>query len=66
MYSAIGTVTNVAARLCAEAKSGQTLVTARVAAAVEELAEAQSMGSVLLKGLSRPMEVCNILRLKQA
>ena len=66
VYSAIGTVTNIAARLCAEAKSGQTLVTARVAAAMEDLAEAQSMGNVLLKGLSRPIDVCNITSLRQS
>ena len=65
VYSAIGTVANIAARLSAEAKAGQTLVTARVAAAVDGFAEAESMGSMLLKGLSRPTEVCNIRRLKQ-
>src|ERR1700737_4003413 len=41
VYSAIGTVANVAARLSAEAKNGQTLVTARVAAAATKLAETQ-------------------------
>ena len=38
-YTAIGTVTNVAARLCAEAKDGQILVTQRVAAAIDKIAE---------------------------
>ena len=65
VYSAIGTVTNVAARLSAEAKSGQTLVTARVAAAVTNMVEAESLGSMMLKGLSRPTDVCNIVRLKK-
>jgi adenylate cyclase len=65
VYSAIGTVTNVAARLSAEAKSGQTLVTARVAAAVKNMVEAESLGSMMLKGLSRPTDVCNIVRLKK-
>ncbi len=62
VYSAIGTVPNVAARLSAEAKNGQTLVTARVAAAAANLAETQPMGEILLKGLSRPTEVFNIIR----
>jgi adenylate cyclase len=65
VYSAIGTVTNVAARLSAEAKSGQTLVTARVAAAVKNMVEAESLGSMMLKGLSRPTDVCNIVCLKK-
>ncbi len=64
VYTAIGTVANVAARLSGEAKNGQTLVTARVAAAVESMVEAESLGSMMLKGLSRPTDVCNIVRLK--
>jgi DNA-binding response OmpR family regulator len=61
VYSAIGTVANVAARLSAEAKNGQTLVTARIAAAAANLAEPQRIGEILLKGLSRPTEVFNIV-----
>ena len=64
VYTAIGTVANIAARLAAEAKNGQTLVSARVAAAVEHLVEVESLGSMMLKGLSRPTDVCNIVRLK--
>ncbi len=59
-YSAIGTVTNMAARLCAEAGNGQILVTQRVAAAVEGAAELQPLGDVALKGLSRPVTVLNV------
>ena len=59
-YTAIGTVTNVAARLCAEAKDGQILVTQRVAAAVGEVADIEQIGSVALKGLSRPISVLNV------
>jgi class 3 adenylate cyclase len=65
VYTAIGTVANVAARLAAEAKNGQTLVSARVATAVESIVESESLGSMMLKGLSRPTDVCNIVRLKQ-
>jgi class 3 adenylate cyclase len=66
VYTAIGTVANVAARLAAEATAGQTLVTARVATAVEDLVEAEALGSLSLKGLSRPTEVFNVVRFKEA
>jgi class 3 adenylate cyclase len=59
-YTAIGTVTNLAARLCAEAKDGQILITQRVAAAVGELAELEPLGNLALKGLSRPVAVLNV------
>src|SRR5260370_34284217 len=59
-YTAIGTVTNVAARLCAEAKDGQILVTQRVAAAIDKLVELQQLGDIALRGLSRPIAVLNV------
>jgi adenylate cyclase len=59
-YTAIGTVTNVAARLCAEAKDGQILVTQRVAAAIDKIAELQHLGDIAFKGLSRPIAVLNV------
>src|SRR5271169_399121 len=49
-YTAIGTVTNVAARLCGEAKDGQILLTQRVAAAVAGHAEIEPLGDMVLKG----------------
>jgi adenylate cyclase len=63
-YSAIGTVTNLAARLCAEAKAGQILVPERVLAAVESLVEAEDVGSLSFKGLQRPVQSYNVLGLK--
>jgi adenylate cyclase len=63
-YSAIGTVCNLAARLCAEAKDGEILISAPVAAAVEEVAELQSMGEIALKGLTRAIAAVNVLGLK--
>ncbi len=63
-YGAIGTVTNLASRLCDEAKGGQILVSQRVYAAVEELVEAEPVGEVALKGFHRPEAVFNVLRLK--
>lgn len=59
-YTAIGTVTNLAARLCAEAKDGQILITQRVAAAINHLAEIEPLGDIALKGLSRPVAVLNV------
>ena len=53
-YGAIGTVTNLAARLCAEAQGGQVLITSRVAAAVEDLVQAEEVGALALRGLTRP------------
>src|SRR4029453_7030806 len=62
-YGAIGTVTNLAARLCSEAKAGQILVHQRVVTTVEALIEAEPVGDVSLKGLSRPVKVFNLVRL---
>src|SRR5215510_8778062 len=64
-YGAIGTVTNVAARLCAEAKPGQTLIAQRVFASVEDLVEVEAVGELPLKGLLKPVVAFNVLRLKQ-
>ena len=59
-YSAIGTVTNLAARLCDEARDGQILVTRRIAAAIDNFAEFEPLGDLNLKGLSRPVAVSNV------
>ena len=65
-YSAIGTVTNLAARLCDEAADGQILVTRRIAAAIDNVAEFESLGDLALKGLSRPVAVSNVRGLVSA
>jgi adenylate cyclase len=59
-YTAIGTVTNLAARLCAEAKDGQILLSKRVAAAVEEIVSLEEIGNLALKGLSQAVAVYNV------
>ncbi|HEY7141347.1 MAG TPA: response regulator [Methylomirabilota bacterium] len=64
-YGAIGTVTNLAARLCGEAKGGQILVSSRVASAVEELADLEEVGTLALKGLLRPVPTFNVIGLKR-
>ena len=63
-YGAIGTVTNLAARLCGEAKGGEILVSARLLAEFEHLAETEETGPLTLKGLARPVPAFKILRLK--
>jgi len=64
-YGAIGTVTNLAARLCGEAKPGQILISQRLLATVEELVETQAVGELILKGFSRPITAHNVLRMKR-
>src|SRR5215471_11245166 len=59
-YTAHGTVVNVSARLCAEAKDGQILVTQRVAAAIAEPANFEPLGDMVLKGIGRPLAVLNV------
>ena len=63
-YGAIGTVTNLAARLCGEAKPGQILVSKRVLAATDGLFELESVGELTLKGLHRPVTAYNVLGAK--
>ncbi len=63
-YGAIGPVTNLASRLCDEAKGGQILLSQRVYAAAEDLVEAEPVGEFTLKGFHRPVTSYNVLRLK--
>jgi adenylate cyclase len=63
-YAAIGSVTNLAARLCSDAEPWQVLVTDRVLAATEHIAIAEPVGDVKPKGFSRTVRVHNISALK--
>jgi adenylate cyclase len=63
-YAAIGTVTNLAARLCAEAEGGQILISQPVCAAVETLVVAEPMGELSLKGFVKPVPAFAIRDLK--
>jgi adenylate cyclase len=65
-YAAIGIVTNLAARLCDEAKGNQILVSQRIYSAVEALVEAEAVGELSLKGFSRPILGYDITTLKEA
>jgi adenylate cyclase len=63
-YAAIGTVTNLASRLCDEAQAAQILISQRVYAGVEELVDVEPLGELALKGLNRPVTAYNVLSLK--
>src|SRR5260370_42587 len=63
-YSAIGTVVNLAARLCAEARGGQILVDGKVQMAVETLTDIEPLGELVLKGMQRPVSAFNILGMR--
>jgi class 3 adenylate cyclase len=60
-YAAIGTVSNVASRLCDEAKPGQILISPRVLMAVEDVVMTEPVGEFTLKGIRRPMVAHNVL-----
>jgi adenylate cyclase len=59
-YTAIGTVCNVAARLCAEAKDGQILLSQRVNAALRGSVATEQVGALTLKGLTQPTVAYNV------
>ncbi len=59
-YGAVGTVVNLAARLCADAKDAQILIDSKVQAAVEAYAETEPAGELLLKGFHRPVRAFNV------
>ena len=65
-YAAIGSVTNLAARLCAEAKPRQILISQRVYAAIEDVVVADSVGELELRGFSRPAKAYNVVGLDEA
>jgi adenylate cyclase len=65
-YTAVGTVTNLAQRLCAAATDEQVLVSPRVHAAVEEFVVSTPVNDLELKGFSGPVTAHNILGLNEA
>jgi class 3 adenylate cyclase len=54
-YTAIGNVTNLAARLCGEAKGGEVLVSERVLAMLDGAVKADHLGDIDFKGIARPV-----------
>jgi class 3 adenylate cyclase len=65
-YAAIGTVTNLAARLCDAAEVGKMLVSQRVHAGVEHLVLSSELRDLHLKGFSRPTTAYEIVGLNPA
>jgi adenylate cyclase len=59
-YGAVGAVTNLAARLCGEAKGGQILTNQKTLSSFEDLVEAEPVGQVSLKGFAKPIAVYSI------
>jgi class 3 adenylate cyclase/putative methionine-R-sulfoxide reductase with GAF domain len=60
-YAAIGTVSNVASRLCDEAKPGQILISPRVLVAVEDAVKVEPVGEFELKGIRRPLAAYSVV-----
>ena len=65
-YTAIGNCANLAARLCAEARPWQILLSPRVHAAVEEFVTSEPVGELTLRGFSRPVATFNVVGLDAA
>jgi class 3 adenylate cyclase len=61
-YAAIGSVTNLASRLCDEAKAGQIVVSQRVFGMVEAFAEGRQLEDLTLKGFNHPILAVEVLR----
>jgi class 3 adenylate cyclase len=64
-YGSVGTVSNLGARLCAEASHGQVLVSEPVYAAITDIAECEPMGELAIKGLRQPVAAYNVVRLRE-
>jgi class 3 adenylate cyclase len=59
-YGAVGSVTNLAERLCEQAEPGQILISARVHSAIEDVVVAQAVGELALRGLARPTQAFDV------
>ena len=64
-YSAIGTVVNLAARLCGEANNGQILISPRIFSKTETQIDVEPVGELPLKGFNRPIPAYNVLSVRQ-
>jgi adenylate cyclase len=64
-YGVIGSVVNLAARLCDHAERDQILISQRTRLAVEEVAELEELGPVTLKGFHAPVPAFQVVRLRE-
>ena len=53
-------MTNLAARLCSEAKGGQTLTNQKTLSRIEDAVQAELLGEVMMKGIAQPVPVFNV------
>jgi class 3 adenylate cyclase len=60
-FTIVGTVSNLASRLCAEARAGQILVSRTFFSGIEDRFSAAEIGDVELKGIGSPVRVFNIV-----
>jgi class 3 adenylate cyclase len=65
-YAAIGTVSNVASRLCDEAKPGQILISPRVLMKVDNAVNVEPVGEFELKGIRRPLAAYNVVAVQSS
>jgi DNA-binding response OmpR family regulator len=63
-YSTIGTVANLASRLCDEAKGSQIVINQKTLSYIEDIVETEPLGVLDLKGFSKPINSFNVIRLK--
>ena len=63
-YAVVGSVANLASRLCDEARNGEILIAPRVQSAVEDLADSERLPDVALKGFHKPITPHNVLGLR--
>ena len=65
-YAAIGSVTNLASRLCSEAKPNQIVVSRRVYGMVEPWVEGNPIDDLNLKGFNHPVLAAEIISWREA
>ena len=65
-YSAIGTVTNLAARLCSEAPAGEVYLSQRVHAEIDGHFRTESLGPITIRGLSRDQLAYRLLETRES
>jgi len=63
-YGAVGTVTNLAARLCGEAQGGQILTNQKTLSEVEHLVDAEPIGELHLKGFAKPISAYSVAAIR--
>ncbi len=63
-YACIGSVTNLAARLCDEAKGGQIITNKKALAQIEGMIQTEAQGELMLKGIAKPVQALNVTGFK--